>query len=222
MVEYLLNEKIRQILDATGGTNYQLYITEGDTFRYALAKTRPYKGNREDNKPYNFKNLTSHMTHMMGARVVRLIEADDQLAIDHLDPSTDTVLCSRDKDLRQVPGKFYSWELGHQPAYGPLVIDHFGDLHYEGGKLSGSGFLFFCAQLIMGDRTDNIPGLLGKGPAAAWELLGGSVGFEDALEIVRGQYDNDEYLLEQGRLCWITRRLHEDGSPVLWNLEMIE
>ncbi len=32
----------------------------------------------------------------------------------------------------------------------------------------------------------------------------------------------EENLLEQGRLCWMTRRLNEDGSPVLWELGMEE
>ena len=46
------------------------------------------------------------------------------------------------------------------------------------------------------------------------------------LELVKEQYEDhygadwEEELLEQGRLCWMTRRLHEDGSPVLWEIGM--
>jgi hypothetical protein len=222
MVEDLLYARIDEIMKGCEATSYQLYLTEGRTFRYDLAKSRPYKGNRPDNKPGHFDNLTSHMIHIMGARVVRHIEADDQLAIDHLaDPQT--ILCSRDKDLRQVPGYFYSWELGRQPSY-RAEIGTYGHLQLEKGKLSGSGLCFFAAQVLMGDVTDNIPGLPGCGPVAAYKALKECQTPNDLVCTLEQMYqqEDEDYLLEQGRLCWITRRLNPDGTPVLWELEMTE
>jgi hypothetical protein len=231
MVDNLLEARIAEIMLDTKATGFRLYVTEGRTFRYALATSRPYKGNRAEKKPWHFRNLTAHMVNVLGAQAVQQLEADDRLAIDHLASDGTTVLCSRDKDLRQVPGFFYSWELGNQPAYGPKVIDPLGDLVLKPGaakkppKLSGSGFKFFCAQVIMGDSTDNIPGLPGYGPAAAYEILNECDTEHDCLLAVEAAYEveemSDDYLLEQGRLCWVTRRLHPDGSPVLWEKGMV-
>jgi hypothetical protein len=232
MVDAFLEARISEILLSTKATSYQLYVTEGKTFRFALAKSRPYKGQRIEKKPWHFGNLTAHMVNVLGAQAVQQLEADDRLAIDHLTSGGQTVLCSRDKDLRQVPGLFYSWELGHQPAYGPKLIDPLGELILKEGKgkqppkLTGCGYRFFCAQMIMGDSTDNIPGLPGYGPVAAYELLHDMPTAEQCAVAVQTLYEEEgmgeDYLLEQGRLCWITRRLHPDGSPVLWEKGMTE
>ena len=232
VVNELLEYRIAQILLATGATEFQLYLTEGRTFRYDLAVSRPYKGTRHEKKPWHFTNLTAHMVNALGAQAVQHVEADDRLAIDHLSSGGTTVLCSRDKDLRQVPGFFYSWELGNQPGYGPRMIDELGELtrlqnhRMQFGKMGGCGYKWFCAQMIMGDVTDNIPGLPGYGPVAAYDRLVHLDTKEECAEAVEKAYAEagvgDDYLLEQGRLCWITRRLHEDGTPVLWEKGMIE
>ncbi len=227
-VNNLLHYRLNEILDKTSSDSYQIYLTEGRTFRYDLATVKPYKGNRKDHKPWHFKNLKAYMVGSLGARLVTNIEADDQLAIDHL-VDKETIICSRDKDLRQVPGLFFSWELGRQPQFGPTMITEEGSLSLEKGKLSGMGFAFFCAQVLMGDATDNIPGLPGCGPVAAWNALTNGDGDPQwmATELEQQYYAHDswnweERLLEQGRLCWMTRRLNEDGSPVLWEIGMIE
>lgn len=41
-------------------------------------------------------------------------------------------------------------------------------------KLKGAGLMFFYAQIIMGDPTDNYPGLPGYGPKKAYDILDGA------------------------------------------------
>lgn len=231
-VRDMLEWRLNRIMQDTGADSTQLYLTEGETFRFKIAKKKPYKGTRVVNKPFHYDNLTVFMRDCLGARMVTNIEADDALAIDNLDPKTDTILCSRDKDLRQVPGKFYSWELGQQAAFGPLVIDKMGDLVLQAKplKLSGTGLAWFCAQCLMGDSVDNIPGLPHWGPAAAYELLGDNISITGAttLELVEREYENyfgdswKDELLEQGQLLWMVRRLNADGTPELWQLGQTE
>jgi len=43
-VEKLLLQRIASIQEATGSDEYCLYLTEGHTFRYDIATTKPYKG----------------------------------------------------------------------------------------------------------------------------------------------------------------------------------
>jgi len=220
-VEGLLLNRIDTI-KANVGTKATpvIYLTEGRTFRYDLAVTKPYKGTRKDNKPWHYVNLSVYMKDILNARVITEIEADDAMAIDQVEGKGGTIICSRDKDLRQVPGWFYSWELGRQPGFGPSYITPDGSLELADNKkkLIATGLAAFYGQILTGDRVDNIPGLDKCGPVAAFTLL--TENLTGMLNIVQMAYDDDELLLEQGRLCWMTRRLHEDGSPVLWEIGM--
>jgi hypothetical protein len=219
----------------------QLYYTTGRTFRFDIAKKKPYKGTRKENKPWHFDNLTMYLRDVLGAHEVTGIEADDRLALDHVASNGTTVLCSRDKDLRQVPGWFHSWELGRQPSFGPELITKEGwiKLSADRKSIKGTGLAFFYAQVLTGDATDNIPGLPNTGPVAAFELLEGKTSqeqLEAVCEAYKASYGPDapgpEYgqewsyarkqLEEQGRLCWLTRRLNEDGTPELWQIGMEE
>src|SRR3546814_6469533 len=38
-----------------------LYMTEGRTFRYDIAKRKPYKAQRVEKKPWHFNNLTVYL-----------------------------------------------------------------------------------------------------------------------------------------------------------------
>ena len=225
-VEEMLHYRIDKICADVGATEPPvLYITEGRTFRFDIAKRKPYKGTRKDHKPWHFNNLTIYFKDILGCEVVTGIEADDQMVIDHLGDE-ETIICSRDKDLRQCPGPFYSWELGKQPSYGPLVITKAGEIELseDKKKIIGNGLAFFYAQLLLGDTSDNIPGLPGCGPVKAYTIL--DVDKCHMLSVVEDAYEEkyggdwEEELLEQGRLLWMTRRLHEDGTPVLWTVGM--
>lgn len=227
-VEALLHQRIDNIVALTGADEYKLFLTEGRTFRYDVAKTRAYKGQRKDNKPFHFDNLTTYITHCMPSEVVTKIEADDAIAIEHVRSNHQTIVCSRDKDLRQLPGWMYSWELGKQPSFGPEHISETGYLGLQNGKLTGTGFAFFCSQLLTGDIADNIPGLPGVGPVAAYNILANCISERCLMDAVHENYfkkigdDYGDYLLEQGRLLWLVRKLNHDGTPVMWELGMLQ
>lgn len=224
-VERFLLERIDKIVYEAKATDYELFLTRGRTFRYEVAVSRPYKGQRPDCKPYHFHNLTAYITNCLPCTVSEWIEADDRMAISHCNSNhpIGTVLCSRDKDLRQVPGWFYSWELGRQGSFGPYFIEEPGWLKYEptsklgrawNWKLEGVGYKWFCAQMLMGDRTDNIPGLPGYGPSRAYEILKDCNNDKlDLMETVRQEYYKngfyEDYLVEQSQLLWILRNENE-------------
>ena len=228
-VENCLHQRIDQMMDDIETEDEPIYYLSGPTnFRNELAVTKPYKGTRPENKPWHFNNLTVYLRDVLNAVITDGIEADDLITIDHLASEGRTIICSRDKDLRQVPGWFYSWELGKQPSFGPLIIPKEGWLKLESPKkLSGCGLVFFYAQCLMGDIVDNVPGLPGCGPVRAFELLNGldlPEQLKSLCEAYKGLHGAswEEHLLEQGRLLWMTRRLNEDGTPVLWEIGMDE
>lgn len=155
-------------------------------FRNEVAKTRPYKGNRKNPKPYHFDNLT-HMMLWNYSTVLSEngLEADDEICIDNTilrKEGCEPIICSRDKDLRIAEGEHYSWECGEkQKALGPTLTDRLGFFIKEEGqpnakgkvktKIIGYGLKFFYLQLLMGDAVDNIPGLPGWGEVKAYNLL---------------------------------------------------
>ena len=227
-VEEILRSRIDNICGVVGATAPPiLYLTGKHNFREQLATRQPYK-DRPSNKPWHFANITAYMKGNYDVRIQDGLEADDLMAIEQtrrmLGDEVESIICTRDKDLRAVPGWHYGWELGNQPQFGPFLTDEIGHISLSADRKSikGTGLLFFYSQCLTGDRTDSILGVEGLGPVKAFELLKGIKTSDEAFKAVREAYkavygdDGDRFLLESGRLLWMTRELHEDGSPVLW------
>lgn len=189
-------------------------------FREAIAVTKPYKGTRLNVKPFHFYNILSYLCSEYETIISQDgLEADDELGIFQTGrrENNDTIICSRDKDLRMVPGYHYSWECGKQRAIGPEYTDEIGWLEWKpNGKLHvGYGSFFFHYQMLTGDAVDNIPGLPGCGPVAARKILEGSKTVSDLHSRVKEAYlekvDKEFakiYFLEQANLLYI--RQHRD------------
>lgn len=244
-VSNLLESKVASIMEATDSTEPPIfYLTASEklvdnmnkrldpedrlkyspNFRIAKAVTRPYKGTRSGDKPYHYDNLTYHILNQYECKVAIGYEADDLIAIDHrLDPEN-TIIVTRDKDLRMIPGNHYGWPLGNRPGFGPRKIDELGYLDEPGKKLTGGGMKFFYAQMLMGDSVDNIPGLPKCGPVKAYKLLNDCSSIEELKETVCNAYEEyfaenglegwKDYYNEQAALLWIIRELDENGNPV--------
>lgn len=215
--EQLLN-KIAHIEDVCEATEPSLFFFTGKTnFRNEIATSQQYKS-RASHKPYHYANVKAFLKGLYPFREMEGLEADDLLA---LFQTENTITCSRDKDLLQTDGWHFQWELNQQPQFGPYKVDSYGHIEVRKGALKGWGMKFFLGQCITGDITDSIPGLPKKGPVAALKALEATTSYAEGLEAVREAYKpfgGDEYLLEQGRLLYMTRELHPDGRPVLWEM----
>jgi len=228
-VAQLLDERINNICAMVGATAPPiLFLTGKGNFRNEIAVTQPYK-DRASNKPWHFKNITAYMLNKYHVIVSEGMEADDVMSIkqtEMLAQQIPTIICSRDKDLKNIPGWFFSWELGNQPSFGPEFITKDGWIKISENrkKIEGVGDMFFYSQCLTGDSVDSIPGLGGKtGPVKAFEILKECKDSQEAFKAVRGAYrglygdvNGDTRLLEQGRLLHMTRELNEDGTVVLW------
>jgi hypothetical protein len=223
----LLDMRITNICGAVEATQPPtLFLTGKSNFRDQIATRQPYKM-RNGVKPFHYYNIRAYLKGMYDWRLTEGLEADDLMA---LAQTGNTIICTRDKDLRAVSGWHYGWELGNQPSFGPENVETFGYLKLSSDRKSikGTGMVFFYSQCITGDRVDSVLGLDGYGPVKAFEILNGCTDTLDAFnrvrEAYRGLYGDrgDEYLLESGRLLWMTRELNEDGSPVLWEFPIEE
>lgn len=210
--------QIQSILDTTGASEYCLYLSprDRDIFRYKIAKTLPYKGNRTAEKPLHYEKLRDYMEKHHPFKCVPGIEADDAMGIDQ---NKDTIICSIDKDMLQIPGSHYNFvtkELKEITEFGHL------ELSDNNKKLSGGGLMWFYAQMLLGDVADNIKGISGVGPVATYDLLKDCVTEESLHHRVMGVYqeevlslpwDNDNCrFAENADLLWILRNKGETYS----------
>lgn len=217
----LLETRLQEIQSATGTEELRFFLSGDNNFRYDIATVKPYKGNRKQPKPFHWKNMRVYL-ESLGAEVFHGMEADDALAMAQTD---ETVICTRDKDLRQVPGWHYGWEIGLQPEFELQRVDEIGHLDLivkpKSKDIKGTGLKFFYSQIITGDTTDNIPGLPRGGAVLAYNLLANTTTEGEMFKAVREAYrekygdEADERLLEQGQLLWMCREM-KDGKPVLW------
>lgn len=227
LVAEMLDGRIEDICFNVNATSPPVcFLTGKHNFREAVAVTVPYKGGRDKlHKPWHYNNIRAYLQGKYDAQVIDYMEADDALA---LAQTEETIICSRDKDLKQVPGWHYSWELGNSPAIGPLYATDPGEitLNDKRNKIVGSGLKFFYSQCLTGDKVDNIVGIPKCGAVKAFDLLVNISTPEEMLETVREAYrgfygdSGDTMLLENGRLLWMTRKLTEKGEPVLWEMGM--
>lgn len=245
--EKLLSDKVVFICEEVGATEPPImFLTESDFtdryfkrlgnthqpdyekgFRYEVAKTKPYKGTRKNPKPFYFYSIAAHILANYNTIVSHSgLEADDMMSI-YQCTHNNTIICSRDKDLRICPGWHYSWECGTQRSVGPAKTDKIGWLEKrvlkEGTETTkevwdilGYGLKFFYYQMLVGDTADNIPGLKGWGKVAAYNLLTPLTTEEDLFREVKKAYVDTlgkeaakEYFMEQANLLWLHQKYGE-------------
>ena len=173
--------------------DYLAWISGKGNFRYDIAKTVPYKGNRKEApKPKHYEALREHLVKRHGAVLTVGEEADDTVGIDSTKLLNECWIVHVDKDLDQLQG----WH------YNPVKDEKYYVNEFEAYKS-------FCVQLLTGDRTDNIPGLQGIGPKKAEKALKDSKTKTELLEAAWGKYQElghtMAYFTEQGQLLWLRR-----------------
>lgn len=186
-------------------------------FRDSVATIKPYKGTRKSEKPFHFDNITAYLLGNYRYNLSNGLEADDLLCINQYG-RTDTIICSRDKDVRQCPGWHYSWECGAQPSFGPTLVDNKGVIWKDGDKIRGVGTKFFFYQMLVGDSVDNIPGCPKVGPVKAYALLADLTTRKEheqaVIDCYRAVYPDSyrDMVEEQSKLLWMVREYNEDGT----------
>lgn len=249
----LFDQKIKEICSEVWGTEEPvLYITnnrrlhkkvnkklkkEGKeevefqpNFRDKVATKKVYKGSRTKEKPFHYDNLMAYAFGKYETKVAVGMEADDLLSADQWvrvkDGHLDTVICSRDKDLRITPGMHFGWPCGKQQQFGPTRVTELGEITLapKRNKIVGTGLKFFYSQVLTGDKTDEYDGLRGCGPVAAWESLHDCEAeaqlFERVAKLYQDKYGDEwrKEMLEQCRLAWMVRELDEEGFPVMYEM----
>ena len=160
---------------------HRVFLTGNSNFREEVAVSQPYKGDRPARKPVHKDALREYLINEWGATVSDNKEADDDIAIQAAKLDYDCIICSLDKDFKQIPCQLYD---------------------YVKKKLTAVNFeeasLWIYKQALMGDRVDNILGVRGIGPKKADALIDPCKSEVEAFETCLKTYIDNE--LDRDRL----------------------
>jgi len=181
--------------------HYLAWITGKSNYRYDIAKTVPYKGNRKDVlRPKHYEALREHLVKRHEAIITVGEEADDAVAIESTKLLDNCWIVHVDKDLDQLQG----WH------YNPVRDERYYVNEFEGLRN-------FYKQILMGDRIDNIEGLHGIGPKKAEKALKDCKNEQDLYKAVCDMYEEHgveyERITENGQLLWLRRKEGELWQP---------
>lgn len=181
---------IHNTVEAVAADEYRIFLTGENNFRIKLAVSKPYKGNRKQEKPKYYQLIRDYLVEHHHAEIVNDIEADDALG---LAQTEHTILCTIDKDLDMIEGQHYNW---NKKKYYRVSQD-------DADK-------FFMIQWLTGDSTDNIGGAYKIGKVKAEKALAGMTDIGEMYFTVGDIYakcgHSQEYMNEQGHLIWMQRK----------------
>ena len=126
-----------------------LFFSDSKNFRKDLYPD--YKGHRNRKKPCAYRRVINELANRYEVIIMPWLEADDSLGV-YATAYPDCILCSPDKDMRQIPGRLYDMNE-------TITID----------KTEGDKWHFI--QTLAGDQTDGYAGVPGYGVKTAAKYL---------------------------------------------------
>ena len=206
--KFLVDSCISQIMEAVGAENKMIFLSPKHTFRHDIAVTAPYKAGRPP-PPFYKDKVATYLIERYGAECGNKVEADDLLGMMQ---DTDTVIVSIDKDLLMIPGKHYNFVKDEFVYVDLLAAD-----------------VWFFAQLLAGDRTDNINGLKGIGIKTALKIVERYTGDHEGLvRTIKDMYNaeyaerGEDVMIEMAQLVYILRRGDKPGTEQWRKLLLLE
>jgi DNA polymerase-1 len=170
-----------------------------------------YKGNRKGTAPLALKPLREWANETFRSYEKPGLEADDVLGILATHPKLvpgEKVIVSHDKDLGQIPGLHLNPMAPHEGVY--RISPEFGHR-------------LLAYQALVGDATDNYPGLPGCGPVKAEKLLQNKKPSESYAVLLLAAYEKAKLtaadLAIQLNVARILQTHHYDFKekrPILW------
>lgn len=179
-------------------TEVILFFSDSTNFRKTIQPA--YKGHRNRKKPCGYKRVINALKEEFEVIVMPTLEADDALGI-YATANPGNVICSPDKDMRQIPGKLFDME----------KVD---TIEPE------EGMKWHYIQTLAGDQTDGyagVPGIGIKRAAALFEEKG--YNWKTVVEAFADKDLSEDVALENARLARILQFTDYDFTehkPILW------
>ena len=187
-----LHDMIERICLATNSSDIECYIGGSDNFRYKIYDQ--YKANRTKEKPHYLEACREMLVTEYKATVVNGYETDDALGIAQTKYDGNSRICSLDKDLLMIAGYHFNWVTGVSKLVSPL-----------------DGLRTFYKQLLLGDRSDNIPGYDGKLRSECPKFI---QKLQEPIDEMTAEYDMYEYVCDVYANYEIEQEM--PGEAVTW------
>lgn len=186
---------IKEISEVVKADAVELWLSGSDNFRYGIYPE--YKANRiKSKRPRWEKDVKEYLVSEYSANWSKGCEADDMLGVRQTELGKESIICTIDKDLWQIPGWKYNFVKKEQN----FVTDE-------------EGLYFFYYQCLVGDTADGIKGVPNIGPVKAKKLLDACYAEENDAnvarlwyEAVRDQYGSYEEFKMNAQVLWIWRK----------------
>ncbi len=203
---YYCDQVIRDILQATGSTEYIAFLGGSDNFRKQIYPE--YKAHRTAPKPKWLESCREHLVVEWKAQLSDGIETDDEIglaATKYWNEGVPFVVASIDKDLKQLPGKHYNFVKKEFAYVTPM-----------------EGYSFFWKQMLIGDSADNIKGVVGIGEKKAKAAIDPLSDEKDMHDLVLSLYNDKERFNLNAQLLWILKHERNPQESLLHFQSLLE
>ena len=176
-----------------------LFFSDSINFRKSIDPD--YKGHRNRKKPCGYKRVINKLKTEYEVIVMPTLEADDALGI-YATKEEGHIICSPDKDLRQIPGQLYN------------LTDEVVTITAEEGRR------WHLIQAMSGDQTDGYSGIPGIGIKRAEALLeANGATWQTVVDAFAAKDLDESVALQNARLAKILQVTDYDFTnqePRLW------
>jgi len=153
---HIINIVIEKMLDKFGTKEYRVYESCPTPENWRTEFYTEYKANRKPRVCIHNAAIKEFLADKWGSHSEKGMEADDAISMDAWslgEMKRDYVVITIDKDMKQIPGRFYDWTKDEE-----TVISHSDAIEFLG------------CQIIAGDSVDNIKGIprMGMIKAEKW------------------------------------------------------
>ena len=176
-----------------------LFFSDSINFRKSIDPD--YKGHRNRKKPCGYKRVINALKAEYPVVIMPTLEADDALGI-YATKEEGHIICSPDKDMRQIPGQLYN------------LTDEVVTITAEEGRR------WHLIQAMSGDQTDGYSGIPGIGIKRAEALLeANGATWQTVVDAFAAKDLDESVALQNARLAKILQVTDYDFTnqkPRLW------
>jgi len=176
-----------------------LFFSDSINFRKSIDPD--YKGHRNRKKPCGYKRVINKLKTEYEVVIMPTLEADDALGI-YATKEEGHIICSPDKDMRQIPGQLYN------------LTDEVVTITAEEGRR------WHLIQAMSGDQTDGYSGIPGIGIKRAEALLeANGATWQTVVDAFAAKDLDESVALQNARLAKILQVTDYDFTnqkPRLW------
>lgn len=172
-----------------------LFFSDSINFRKQVDPS--YKGHRNRKKPCGYKRVIYALHDQY--RVIRMpeLEADDAMGV-YATSEEDCIICSPDKDMKQIPGTLYN-------------MDEVFTINKQ------DGWEWFLIQTLAGDQTDGYSGAPGYGVKTSAKFFAeNGYTWKSVVKAFKQKGLTEDDALKNARLAKILTSNDYDDRPILW------